>query len=741
MRLSRITTFLCLICVSSFCWAKDGKSAASFSFDESATPVSGIKAPKGFKVELLYTVPKESQGSWVNLCADPQGRLIVSDQTGSLYRITVPPPGESGKPKVERVPIKLGQAHGLLCVGDTLYVVVNGDEKEYKNGLYRVRDTNHDDQYDSVELLRRLDGHGEHGQHAVLLGPDHKSLYVVCGDNTPEVKTNRSRVPRIWDEDQLLPRIYGVGFMRGYPAPGGCIYQVSLDGKHWDLVSSGFRNTFDAAFNAEGELFTYDSDMEWDMGAPWYRPTRLCHVVSGADWGWRNGSAKWPPYFADTVPPVVEVGPGSPTGMTFGYGAKFPAKYQKTLFMCDWSYGKLYAVHLVPRGASYGATFEEFITASPLPLTDIIINQHDGAMYFLIGGRGVQSGMYRVTYDGNESTAPANIKTPLTKDQQIRRKLEALHVGDHPDAVNEAWPYLSHPDRFIRSAARTAIEHQPLGDWESRALSERDPEASITALLALVREFPRADRPTGLDLDTPVPTYPAPETARNRLEPMVLAALGRLDWSLLTEDQAIELLRVYELAFYRLGPPSEADRQSIIQRLDAHYPAKRREANVLVTELMCYLQGPSAAEKGIKLLEAAPTQEDQIDIVRSLRLLKTGWTHQTRRQLFEWFTRAGAYKGSANFAMFMTELKNDALARLPKEERAALADVINAPVPQKVTPLSAAPRPFVKKWTMAELRPLVETKLRGRDFDRGRAMFAAANCFGCHRFANEGGAL
>src|SRR5205823_3890236 len=27
----------------------------------------------------------------------------------------------------------------------------------------------------------------------------------------------------------------------------------------------------------------------------------------------------------------------------------------------------------------------------------------------------------------------------------------------------------------------------------------------------------------------------------------------------------------------------------------------------------------------------------------------------------------------------------------------------------------------------------------GRDFDRGRALFAAGNCFSCHRFANEGG--
>ena len=38
------------------------------------------------------------------------------------------------------------------------------------------------------------------------------------------------------------------------------------------MVSIGYRNAYDIAFNADGELFTYDSDMEWDMGTPWYRP-------------------------------------------------------------------------------------------------------------------------------------------------------------------------------------------------------------------------------------------------------------------------------------------------------------------------------------------------------------------------------------------------------------------------------------------------------------------------------------
>ena len=54
-----------------------------------------MKVAKGFKVELLYTVPQATQGSWVALCADPKGRLVASDQYGGLYRI-VPGKGRRG---------------------------------------------------------------------------------------------------------------------------------------------------------------------------------------------------------------------------------------------------------------------------------------------------------------------------------------------------------------------------------------------------------------------------------------------------------------------------------------------------------------------------------------------------------------------------------------------------------------------------------------------------------------------
>jgi len=207
---------------------------------------------------------------------------------------------------------------------------------------------------------------------------------------------------------------------------------------------------------------------------------------------------------------------------------------------------------------------------------------------------------------------------------------------------------LNHSDRYIRGAARTVLEHQPLEQWQQRALQETDSQAALTALLALVRRIPRSFKPVDEDLDTPPPHFPVDKAAHNSLLPAVLTALERLSPARLPVAQQVDLFRLYSLTLYRLGPPDEATRQHVIKFLDAPYPAHEREANVLLTEMMCYLQAPMAAEKGVKLLDAAPTQESQLDLARSLRFLRVGWTTKTRREFFQWIVRAQAYKGGEN---------------------------------------------------------------------------------------------
>lgn len=681
-----------------------------------STPVNRLTIKKGFLVERLYSVPKDKFGSWVVLCKDDKGRLLAGDQYGAIYRFKAPAPGKTLQDSdVEKIDLDIGHAWGMCYAFDSLYVVVN-DKAHGGRGLYRLKDTNGDDKFDTVKLLRKFqENGGEHGPHAVVPSPDGKSLHVVCGNQTELPKYDASRVTECWGEDSLMPRVYGRGFMKGSEAPRGWICKTDPEGKKWEVVATGFRNQYDIDFNADGEMFTYDADMEWDLNTPWYRPTRVNHVISGAEFGWRNGSAKWPDYYSDSFGAVTDIGPGSPTGVAFGTGAKFPAKYQKAFFIADWSYGKLYAVHLKPNGSTYTADFEEFIAGQPLPLTDLTVG-NDGALYFAVGGRRVQSGLYRVTYTGDESTA--SVKHSPNKALASRHSLENFHLTKNPNAVNIAWEHLDNKDRAMRFAARTAIEKQPLDIWADRAIRESNPVSKTAALLSLAR------------------------LGEKKHQEGATRSLLELNYRELDLQTRFDLLRAHALIFIRLAPPTNKQKAAVIAQIDQHFPADNRAENIELSNLLAFLNAPNVVARAIEIMDTAPTQEEQIAMAKTIRNLKDGWTPKLRERFFKWFTRAANYKGGASFGQFMEEIKKDALKNVSKERKKALAPILNAK-PAKSGPVFAAkPREFVKNWTMADLKPLLASGLEGgRNFKNGRDSFGQTTCFACHRFGQEGGAI
>lgn len=681
-----------------------------------STPVNRLTVKKGFLVERLYSVPKEKFGSWVVLCKDDKGRLLAGDQYGAIYRFKTPAPGKTLQDSnVEKINLDIGHAWGMCYAFDSLYVVVN-DKAHGGRGLYRVKDTNGDDKFDSVKLLRKFqENGGEHGPHAVVPSPDGKSLHVVCGNQTELPKYDASRVTECWGEDSLMPRVYGRGFMKGSEAPRGWICKTDPEGKKWEVVATGFRNQYDIDFNADGEMFTYDADMEWDLNTPWYRPTRVNHVISGAEFGWRNGSAKWPDYYSDSFGAVTDIGPGSPTGVTFGTRAKFPAKYQKAFFIADWSYGKLYAVHLKPSGSTYTADFEEFIAGQPLPLTDLTVGS-DGALYFAVGGRRVQSGLYRVTYTGDESTAP--VEHSPNKALANRHSLEKFHLTKSPNAVNIAWKHLDNKDRAMRFAARTAIEKQPVDSWAEKAIRESNPVSKTAALLSLAR------------------------LGEKKHQEGATRSLLELNYRELDLQTRFDLLRAHALVFIRLAPPTDKQKAAVIAQVNQHFPADNRAENIELSNLLAYLNAPNVVARAVDIMDTAPTQEEQIAMAKTIRHLKDGWTPELQERFFKWFTRAANYKGGASFGQFIAEIKKDAVKNLSKKRAKALAPILNAK-PKKSDPVFAAkPREFVKNWTMADLKPLLASGLEGgRDFKNGRNVFGQASCFACHRFGQEGGGI
>ena len=716
-----------------------------------ATAAEQIKTLPGFQVELLHSVPKGQQGSWVSLTSDDKGRLIASDQYGGLYRIA--PGNDAETTKVERLSVPIGDAHGLLFHAGSLYVVVNGGAAK-GDGLYRVRDTDSDDQFDEVTLLKKFRGSGEHGPHAVRLGPDGK-LYVIAGNFTaPPEGYDPASPHRNWAEDQLLPRNPdGGGHDPHIMAPGGWLARCDLNGQHWELICAGMRNAYDFAFNTDGECFTYDSDMEWDTGTPWYRPTRVNHLVSGGEYGWRNGTGKWPEHSPDSLGAVVNIGLGSPTGIEFGTGAKFPAKYQQALFINDWTYGKIYAVHMTPAGASYTGEFETFLSGRPLPVTDLVVHT-DGQLYFTIGGRRTQSGLYRVTYVGREGEAragearegearegearegeapaepPADAARPLVAAMQaraLRRQLELHHGKQDAAAIDAAWPHLNSHDRSIRYAARIAIEQQDPKLWTEKALAETRTTAAIQAMVALARSSPLARR-----ADNGTRSVPA-------LQGQISAKLNSLPLERLTEEQLLAACRAYALAFIRHGKPDKVVAESVIHRLDAVFPNQSELANRELVALLVYLESSEAIIPAMELLESSKTQEDQLHYVLVLRNATHLMSPGHRRAYFSWLNLAeGSYRGGASFKKFLIRIREDAAAKLSAGERALLKDVIEGRRKEQAVKLETT-RQFVHNWQMEDLLPLADEVERGRSFAKGRAAYEAAQCAKCHRFAGEGG--
>ncbi|MBN9119101.1 MAG: c-type cytochrome [Planctomycetes bacterium] len=721
-------------------------------FENTAAAQSGSKVPAntfvtlpGFKVERLFTVPQKQLGSWVNITADDKGRLIASDQGGlGLVRITPGKVGTDEETKVEKIPAKVTAAQGLLWHKGALYVVCNGGPG---SGLYRVTSSKNDDTLDAVEKLKAINGGGEHGPHAVRLAPDGKSLYVICGNHTqPPADFQHSRVPKNWSEDHLLPRQWDAGgHARGILAPGGYVAKTDFDGKTWEIFTTGYRNPYDFAFNADGEMFVYDADMEWDMGMPWYRPTRVNHATSGSEFGWRSGTGKWPAYYVDSLPAMADIGPGSPVGVEFGYGARFPAKYQKALFICDWTFGTMYAIHIEPNGATYKATKEEFLSRTPLPLTDVCINPADGAMYFTIGGRGAQSELFRVTYVGKELTEKVEYKAGTTPQREILKQIEALHkpADDPAKAVEFLLPLLAHRDRFVRYSARVALEHQPVKLWQDRALALTDPDAVIGAVVGLAHQGDKA------------------------LQPTLLAKLGALNLAGRDERVQLDAVRAYQVVFARTGEPSKDDTARLLKELDPLFPTKSDYVNRELAQLLVYLKSPTIVakvcaelQKPSKPLTTAGLDElilrnrgyggtvanliknaadqQKLSYFFTLRNATVGWNLDRWKAYYAFLKEAQTKSGGASFQGFLKNIEKDAFANATDAERLAIeASGLRPAYKAPVLPKPVGPG---KEWTTADLVAL-EAKLKsGRNFKNGERTFAAARCVVCHRFGGDGGA-
>ena len=324
--------------------------------EKNASPVTFSIKP-GFEFQLIRSA-EPNEGSWVSMAFAPDGKLTIAKEEKGLLSMELSVSGDRVV-NVETVDDSLLEVRGLLYAHESLYANANNSK-----GMYRLRDSTGDGRLDDVRLLREFPGSVGHGRNDLALGPD-GMIYSIHGDAVD--------LPHDEIVDRTSPLGAEAGDGRHFPQ--GHLIRTDKEGKRWELVARGLRNPFGIDFNDQGDVFTYDADNEYDMGSPWYRPTRINLLFSGADFGWRkttNGA--WPPYFPDrseNAPPMLDVGKGSPTAIKSGRDSSFPEPYRRAMFILDWAYGRVLACHSTARGAGYRFRVEQFLKARPLNVTDL----------------------------------------------------------------------------------------------------------------------------------------------------------------------------------------------------------------------------------------------------------------------------------------------------------------------------------------------------------------------------------
>ncbi len=336
-----------------------------------AQPVP-VEVPEGFRVNLfcdhemcpdIQCLTTDAQG---NLVASGPGYIRVlfdTDQDGRADRFQEFYSGpQSG-------------TQGMFFDGNDLYCIGGA-------GLLLLRDANRDHIADGPpELVRPFKTGGEHDTHAIRKGPD-GWWYLIAG--------NMAQVDQTPDLSPVSP-------IRR--AEAGLLFRLSPDFSQTEILADGLRNAYDFDFDQSGELFTYDSDGERDITLPWYRPTRVFHTVPGMNHGWVSRSWKKPNYFAEVSPVLAELGRGSPTGVVCYRHDQFPAEFRGTLFVLDWTYGRVIVVKKKRQGASWIAQSKNFATAKGqygFAPTDIVVGPH-GSLFVSVGGRGTRGSIFRIT--------------------------------------------------------------------------------------------------------------------------------------------------------------------------------------------------------------------------------------------------------------------------------------------------------------------------------------------------------
>ena len=169
-----------------------------------------------------------------------------------------------------------------------------------------------------------------------------------------------------------------------------------------------------------------------------------------------------------------------------------------------------------------------------------------------------------------------------------RGSAEAYH-GKNEAAIDAAWQHMGHPDRFIRHAARIAIEHQPVKTWFNLITADQQPQILLNALTALARH------------------------GDSKLQDRALDLINSINLDELHDELKLDWLRTLELICIRMGMPPDSTIRKLSNKLHSIFPSDNYDINREASALLVYFQDPEIIKKALDLIKKSPTEIDDID--------------------------------------------------------------------------------------------------------------------------------
>jgi len=279
---------------------------------QDALPLQSIKLPPGFTIEVAARVANPRAMTW-----GAAGTLFVGTaNAGTVYALTLPPPGDRGQPAAEAV------THTIVTGLREPAGVAFRDGALYVSAVSRIL------RFDDIEkrlanppapvvVSDKFPTEGHHGRKFIAFGPDGK-LYVAVG------------VP--CNVCELDPDRYGN------------IMRMNRDGSGLEVYATGIRNTVGFDWDPRTrELWFTDNGR--DMMGDDVPPDTLnnvpkagvrfgfpyCHAGKFPDpeLGKRHGCSEFRPAAQELGPHVAAL------GMRFYTGNQFPAAYRNRIFIAE----------------------------------------------------------------------------------------------------------------------------------------------------------------------------------------------------------------------------------------------------------------------------------------------------------------------------------------------------------------------------------------------------------------------